>query len=362
MLTQWFERARFEYHPNNPPEYQVLLGLLGNEWLAAPPPPPPAQQSITVTAPAPNSTVASPFTVSGTTTVLPGSGTLNYTVFDASSVAIGQGLIAVQASGSGGSFSAGISFTAPAAGSAVTLQLIEPGNAGQPPIAQASVPLIYQPAVQQGITIEAPTLDEIVNASPLNVRGSTTLMPTNGRLHFVLFRPTGSKVGEGDFSVQSSGQGSTFNVDLPFTAPTEATALELELSERDNSGTTLTKSSVRIQFQPPAPTQQSITITAPAAGTTVARSFPSSGRTSRFPTGQVWYGVFDSNNQLLGRGQITVVPDGSGGGRWDGVIFSFAGGANGTAISLDVLEFSPSGLPPVARTSVRLGCCLVTGP
>ncbi len=33
VLTQWFERARFEYHPNNTPEYQVLLGLLGNEIL-----------------------------------------------------------------------------------------------------------------------------------------------------------------------------------------------------------------------------------------------------------------------------------------------------------------------------------------
>ncbi len=31
VLTQWFERARFEYHPNNPDAYKVLLGLLGNE-------------------------------------------------------------------------------------------------------------------------------------------------------------------------------------------------------------------------------------------------------------------------------------------------------------------------------------------
>ncbi len=31
VLTQWFERARFEWHPNNPAEYQVLLGLLGKE-------------------------------------------------------------------------------------------------------------------------------------------------------------------------------------------------------------------------------------------------------------------------------------------------------------------------------------------
>ena len=27
--VQYFERARFEYHPSNPPQYQVLLGLLG---------------------------------------------------------------------------------------------------------------------------------------------------------------------------------------------------------------------------------------------------------------------------------------------------------------------------------------------
>ena len=31
VLTQWFERARFEYHPNNPAAYRVLLGRLGAE-------------------------------------------------------------------------------------------------------------------------------------------------------------------------------------------------------------------------------------------------------------------------------------------------------------------------------------------
>jgi micrococcal nuclease len=32
-LTQYFERARFEYHPENQPPYDVLLGLLGREQL-----------------------------------------------------------------------------------------------------------------------------------------------------------------------------------------------------------------------------------------------------------------------------------------------------------------------------------------
>ena len=31
VLTQWFERARFEHHPNNPAPYNVLLGRLGAE-------------------------------------------------------------------------------------------------------------------------------------------------------------------------------------------------------------------------------------------------------------------------------------------------------------------------------------------
>jgi Tol biopolymer transport system component len=33
VLTQWFERARFEWHPDKPAEYKVLLGLLGSELL-----------------------------------------------------------------------------------------------------------------------------------------------------------------------------------------------------------------------------------------------------------------------------------------------------------------------------------------
>jgi hypothetical protein len=38
VLTQWFERARFEYHPNNPDPYKVLLGLLGVETRPVTPP------------------------------------------------------------------------------------------------------------------------------------------------------------------------------------------------------------------------------------------------------------------------------------------------------------------------------------
>ena len=33
ITVQYFERNRFEHHPNNPPEYRVLLGLLGRDML-----------------------------------------------------------------------------------------------------------------------------------------------------------------------------------------------------------------------------------------------------------------------------------------------------------------------------------------
>lgn len=39
--VQWFERARFELHPENPPPHSVLLGLLGREVLDARPKPVP---------------------------------------------------------------------------------------------------------------------------------------------------------------------------------------------------------------------------------------------------------------------------------------------------------------------------------
>jgi len=38
VLTQWFERGRMEWHPNNPANFRVLLGLLGTEVRGNPTP------------------------------------------------------------------------------------------------------------------------------------------------------------------------------------------------------------------------------------------------------------------------------------------------------------------------------------
>ncbi len=49
VLTQWFERARFEWHPANPPAFQVLLGRLGAEVYGQPLPPAPLALSAPAT-------------------------------------------------------------------------------------------------------------------------------------------------------------------------------------------------------------------------------------------------------------------------------------------------------------------------
>jgi hypothetical protein len=51
--VQWFERARFELHPENQPPYNVLLGLLGNEIRDNAAPPAPAAPPSASPTPAP---------------------------------------------------------------------------------------------------------------------------------------------------------------------------------------------------------------------------------------------------------------------------------------------------------------------
>ncbi|WP_299645266.1 hypothetical protein [uncultured Chloroflexus sp.] len=48
VLTQWFERARFEWHPQNPARSRVLLGLLGRELYTTPQPIPNPRSSRSV--------------------------------------------------------------------------------------------------------------------------------------------------------------------------------------------------------------------------------------------------------------------------------------------------------------------------
>jgi hypothetical protein len=58
FTVQWFERARFEVHPENQAPYDVLLGLLGNETAA--PAPTPAPETVPTPLPQSINAVARP--------------------------------------------------------------------------------------------------------------------------------------------------------------------------------------------------------------------------------------------------------------------------------------------------------------
>ena len=55
LFVQWFERARFEYHPDDAPEYQIQLGLLGRQLIeTARPVAPGVRQTVKVYLVGPN--------------------------------------------------------------------------------------------------------------------------------------------------------------------------------------------------------------------------------------------------------------------------------------------------------------------
>jgi hypothetical protein len=68
-LVQWFERARFELHPENEPPYNVLFGLLGNE--TRPGGLPPVVATLPAGTPTPTGTITATATLTPTTTASP---------------------------------------------------------------------------------------------------------------------------------------------------------------------------------------------------------------------------------------------------------------------------------------------------
>lgn len=61
VTVQWFERARFELHPENQPPYNVLLGRLGVERLGEPQSPPPPVAAATPTPAPPSASCSSAY-------------------------------------------------------------------------------------------------------------------------------------------------------------------------------------------------------------------------------------------------------------------------------------------------------------
>jgi hypothetical protein len=91
--------------------------------------PPPLPQ-IVIGTPFPGTPVGSPMTVTGYMTYLPGNNQLSYRVLDAARTMIGQGVVAVTPNGRQAVFNVQVTFTEPAAGGNITLEIFGPGPNG----------------------------------------------------------------------------------------------------------------------------------------------------------------------------------------------------------------------------------------
>jgi hypothetical protein len=105
----------------------------------APPPPP----QITIDTPPPGTQVGSPMTITGRTTYVP-SGQLSYRVRDLAGNLIGQGAVATVPNGRQASFNASLTFSEPAAGGNIMVEISGPNPVGSTPIS-ASIELYVAP-------------------------------------------------------------------------------------------------------------------------------------------------------------------------------------------------------------------------
>jgi hypothetical protein len=144
VLMQWFERARFEYHPEQPPEFQVLLGLLGTEWRGAPPAP---QRTITIESPGPGAMVASsPLVVSGRTSYFPHEGSLLYRITADDGTILGQGSFQVTGTlPNPATFSVQLDFDEPSAATAMQVEVYDRDEGSGATIASAIVTMVFDP-------------------------------------------------------------------------------------------------------------------------------------------------------------------------------------------------------------------------
>ncbi|HMQ32722.1 MAG TPA: Gmad2 immunoglobulin-like domain-containing protein [Chloroflexaceae bacterium] len=222
-LVQYFERRRMEYHPENRPPFDILLGLLGSEVRAnsgpvvqptpTPPPPAPSQQ-ITLSEPGDNQVISSPVRISGTTARPPAGGTLRYRFYEPNGRELTRGNIAV--TGSPGSFRQTIAYIAPN-GERVIIELAEIDPATGAVIARTERSVRYAPTTAQQIFIDSPASGSRLG-NRITVSGRTSLYPSEGDLFLAVIDSTGRNLARFNFAVEGApGQPVSFSatVDLP---------------------------------------------------------------------------------------------------------------------------------------------------
>jgi hypothetical protein len=217
--VQYFERRRMEFHPENRPPFDILLGLLGNEVRrgAGPLPTPtavPVSQQILIDEPAENATVSSPVRVRGRTTRPPSGGGLSYRIYEPGGAELASGNFAViEEAGGARSFSVYLAYAAPA-GSTVLIELTDRDARSGATIARSVRTLRYQPTTAQRITIDSPLSGARVGTR-LQVTGRTAIYPSEGDLLLNVIDSRGVILTSFAFGVQGvPGEAASFFLDF----------------------------------------------------------------------------------------------------------------------------------------------------
>jgi hypothetical protein len=258
VLMQWFERARFEWHPNKPQQFQVLLGLLGNELRTAPVTPPPAtptptprpQAGITVTTPKANDFVRAPFRLQGRVDRYPNDGLLYYRLTTDDGDELAENWFDVRRTDNGATYDTLVRFKEPGDFEALTLEVTERADDGTR-LLRTVVGLRFDPEElgRQEIVVDAPEANAEVR-SPLRVRGRTLRFPTGGTLNYRLRSDDGDTVVQGKIGVKRDGAGSTFDTRINFPEPKDEEIFDLILEERNAQGDNLARTIVKVRFEP----------------------------------------------------------------------------------------------------------------
>jgi hypothetical protein len=207
--VQYFERRRMEFHPENRPPFDILLGLLGSEIRAGagptPPPPTPTpapiSQQITIDEPNEGGLISSPIRVSGRTATVPATGSLSYRVTEPNGAELANGGFPVTREPNGtGRFQSYIAYRAPA-GNTVLIELTERDARTNSVIARAVRSVRYEPTGAQQLTLDRPQSGSRVGTR-VQVVGRALLFPSEGDLFLTVLDGRGVQLVGFPFAVQ----------------------------------------------------------------------------------------------------------------------------------------------------------------
>jgi len=254
LAVQYFERRRMEYHPENRPPFDILLGLLGRELLLGappiaptpvPPPPTPAPPTpivpqIFLDEPAEGAVVSSPVRLSGRTSRAPAEGRLFYRFTEPNGAELARGTFPVDNQ----RFSQYVAYTAPL-GSTMIIELSEVDPRTGAVVASTRRSVRYAPTTAQQITIEQPAEGSRVGTR-VQLRGRALIFPSEGDLYVTVFDTRGTVVYTVIATVRGiPGQAVDFVLD--FDLPDQGGRLvTIEVADINARGDLLARASVNV--------------------------------------------------------------------------------------------------------------------